>query len=140
MSTEANKAIVTKYFERISAGDFHGALDLFAEDAQISFMSRTVMGYTKGKAEVVAMIAALMGLFPEGIQLSIHGITAEGDRVAVEAESHGKLADGRLYSNVYHYLFEVTGGQIRTSREYCCTAHVMERLGPLMAEKMGAAR
>jgi hypothetical protein len=46
------------------------------------------------------------------------GITAEGDRVAVEAESYGETASGKIYNNLYHFLFEVRGGKIQAVREY----------------------
>ena len=32
-------------------------------------------------------------------------MTAEADRVAVEAVSFGEMADGRKYGNTYHMLF-----------------------------------
>ena len=139
MSTEATRTIVSSYFDRISAGDIKGAFDLFEENAQISFMSRTAMSYTKSKSEVFGLMAVLGGLFPEGIQLSVDGITAEGERVAVEAHSYAKLVNGQIYNNIYHYAFEVRDGKIQKMREYCCTAHAMERLGPLLAEMIPAA-
>ena len=38
---------------------------------------------------------------------------AEGDRVAVEAESHGELKNGKTYNNTYHFLFVFRDGKIR---------------------------
>ena len=44
-----------------------------------------------------------------------------------------KDADGNVYNNEYHWLFEVRDGKIQAAREYMCTAHIAEVLGPLMA-------
>ena len=41
-----------------------------------------------------------------GIRLSLTGITAEGNRVAVEVVSDGETLEGKRYLNQYHFLFE----------------------------------
>jgi uncharacterized protein len=51
--------------------------------------------------EVLQGIGALM---PKGLRVTPTGLTAEGDRVAVEAESYGETASGKIYSNLYHFL------------------------------------
>ena len=35
-----------------------------------------------------------------------------GDRVAAEAKFNGELTNGRVYNNLYHYLFEFDNGKI----------------------------
>jgi ketosteroid isomerase-like protein len=50
---------------------------------------------------------------------------AEGDRVAVEAESYGELRNGRVYAQEYHVLMTIRDGKIAAVREYMDTAHVM---------------
>lgn len=49
------------------------------------------------------------------------GITAEGERVAVEARTDLKLKDGRSYANRYHFLFIVRDGKVRRITEYVDT-------------------
>ena len=56
------------------------------------------------------------------------GLTAEGDRVAVEAESYGEMATGKIYNNLYHFLLEVRDGKIHAVREYLDTMHAKEVL------------
>ena len=56
-------------------------------------------------------------------------MTAEDDRVAVEAESKAKLVNGTLYHNRYHFLFVVRDGRIHAVKEYLDTLHVMNALG-----------
>jgi ketosteroid isomerase-like protein len=56
------------------------------------------------------------------------GLTPEGDRVAVEAESHGITTSGKTYNNVYHFLFEMRGEQIQKLRVYPDTIHAQKVL------------
>jgi ketosteroid isomerase-like protein len=62
-------------------------------------------------------------------------MTAEGERVAVEAESKAKLANGTLYHNRYHFLFVVRDGRIQAVKEYLDTLHVMNALGNARASR-----
>jgi len=43
--------------------------------------------------------------------------------VALEAESYGVRADGKVYCNQYHYLIIVRDGLIIERREYLDTIH-----------------
>lgn len=65
---------------------------------------------------------------PKGMRVTPTGLTAEGDRVAVEAESSGETATGRTYNNQYHFLFEVRDGKIQAAREYLDTLYAKEVL------------
>jgi ketosteroid isomerase-like protein len=57
-------------------------------------------------------------------RLEVLGVTAERDRVAVEAESFLDTKIGRPYNNRYHFLVEFRGGQVVRVKEYCNTAYV----------------
>jgi ketosteroid isomerase-like protein len=67
-------------------------------------------------------------LFPKGIRFEIRAMTAEGERVAVEAESFGTHASGLPYHNTYHFLVVVRDGKIRRFKEYMDTMHADEVL------------
>ena len=51
---------------------------------------------------------------------------AEGDRVAIEADAHGKLTNGKVYRNQLHLLVELRDGKITAVREYFDTMHTCE--------------
>ena len=55
-------------------------------------------------------------------------MTAEGERVALEAESHGTHKSGKKYNNHYHFLFRIRDGKIAEIREYADTAHARDVL------------
>jgi ketosteroid isomerase-like protein len=55
--------------------------------------------------------------------LKVTGVTAEGDKVAVEAESHANMKSGKTYQNKYHFLITIQDGKIQAVKEYLDTAH-----------------
>jgi uncharacterized protein len=58
------------------------------------------------------------------------GITAEGDRVAIEGETRTELKDGRVYNNKYHFLLVFEEGRIKEVREYHDTQHALQTFQP----------
>lgn len=70
--------------------------------------------------------------FPQGLNVNIKAMTAEGERVAVEAESDGVRCDGLIYQNQYHFLLVIKNGLICERKEYLNTIHANDLLcGPL---------
>lgn len=65
-------------------------------------------------------------IFPGGVKTTFGAITAEDDRVAVEAEIIGTLPDGRVYTNVYHYLMWFKDGKVLRVKEYLDTQSAAE--------------
>jgi ketosteroid isomerase-like protein len=59
-------------------------------------------------------------------RLEITGITAEGERVALEARSYIPLRNDQLYSNTYHYLVRFEGDLICEVKEYYDSAYTRE--------------
>lgn len=129
MSIEANKAIVSDFFRRISAADVSGALDLLAEDATWQLPgkpgSTPVVG-VRSKAQMARLFQNMMQGLKHGMQMTVQSLTAEGDRVSVEAESRGELQNGRVYNNQYHFLMTLADGKIRVVHEYYDTQHAIE--------------
>jgi hypothetical protein len=67
------------------------------------------------------------------------GITAEGDRVAIEGETRTELEDGRVYNNKYHFLLIFEAGRIREVREYHDTQHALQTFqGPTEANALAS--
>jgi ketosteroid isomerase-like protein len=63
------------------------------------------------------------------LRLRILSMTAEGDRVAVEAESDARLIDGRPYRNQYHFLLRFDpDGRVVEFKEYLDTLYAFETL------------
>ena len=62
------------------------------------------------------------------MRVEILGVTAEGDRVAVEAQSNGLYnpVNKRRYQNFYHGLFKIRDGKIILYKEYQDTLHLFD--------------
>ncbi len=110
MTLEQNKQIASDFFARIDANDVAGALDLLADDATYWIAGDPAAIPSAGEHDKTGMskLFHLMGKGLEnGLRMKVNGMTAEGDRVAVEAESLGPLKNGRVYRQKYHILMAV---------------------------------
>lgn len=126
--SEKNKEIVRGFMKHLSAGDMKTAVGLMADGATWWVAGSFPLSGTKSKAEFAALLEQVGDAMPEGIRLTPKAFTAEGDRVAVEAESFGRHSNGKTYQNQYHFLFEVRGGKIQAVREYLDTMHANDVL------------
>ena len=122
---EANKAVVTEFMEVFSRGDVEAILSYLTDDATW-WVAGTIEGISgeKDKAAFGEMLAGLSTLSTSGaIGLTPLALTAEGDRVAAETESYAELTNGRVYNNLYHFVFELSDGRIRRVKEFLDTEH-----------------
>lgn len=129
MSTEENKKILAGFFERFSAADATGALELLDDSVIWHVMGREgelPMSGEMDKEAIGALIVAVKEAIPTGMKLTPTGWTAEGNRVAVEMESYGEMANGKVYNNFYHFLATVSNGRITVLREYMDTHQVKQ--------------
>lgn len=128
-SIEENKKIAGQFMNLMSNGDGEGLMNLLSEDLEYWMAGSLNMSGTHTKADIGQMFQAFASVFPEGLKLSPRAMTAEGDRVAVEAFSKGTTAAGKTYANEYHFLFRINdAGKIYGIREYNDTLHVAEVL------------
>lgn len=70
------------------------------------------------------MIEGLAKAILHPITFKIGSVTAEQDRVCVEAESKAQLANGLKYNNWYHYLLTVRNGKVASVKEYADSLHL----------------
>ena len=103
-------------------------LGAFAEDFRIWVAGSLPFSGTGDKASAVAGMPAVLSLFPTGLRFSTVAMTAEGDRVAIEATSAGTTASGGEYSQSYHFLMRVRDGKIVEWKEYMDTEHARKVL------------
>jgi uncharacterized protein len=128
MSIEDNKRVVARFFDDLSAGNAPGAFGAMADSATWWVLGNFALSGTKTKAQFMQLAADLMSKIDGGLTVKPTGITAEGDRVAVEAESYAKMKNGKTYQNRYHFLCVVRDGKIQSVREYLDTMHANEVL------------
>ena len=127
MNTEDNRLIATEFFRRYDSGNIPGVLELMADDITYWLAGKPGSNATAGprtKAEMAAIFQRMGERLEGPLRMKVKGTEAEGDKVAVEAESLGQLRNGRVYNQEYHVLFTIRGGKIAAAREYMDTAHV----------------
>lgn len=66
------------------------------------------------------------------LKFTIDAITAQDDRVAIEAHSTATLRNGEAYANTYVFVLRLRDGRIASVREHFNALVVMEKLIPLM--------
>lgn len=125
---EAEKTVVRDFLATFSSGDIDAIMKRLTDDATWWVSGRIAgMSGVRSKASLEALLRQVAPLYVEGaLRITPVSMISEGNRVAVEAESHAELVDGRIYANQYHFLFEVAGNRIRQVREYSDTQHMFE--------------
>ncbi|HAD08460.1 MAG TPA: hypothetical protein DCF62_03175 [Porticoccaceae bacterium] len=126
MSAEKNKQIVSDFLKKFSAGDFAAALEMMAEDGTWWVAGNFPLSGTKTKAEFKALLDGVGDMMAGPIVIEPVAMTAEGDRVAVEALSSAEHVNGKSYRNEYHFLFVLRDGQLVQVKEYLDTMHANE--------------
>lgn len=132
--SQAHHALIRRYFEALSSGSLPD--ELFTDDMTAW---TTSSGVAAPKARYQGGVKLLQSLFPEGLAYEIDSITAEDDRVAVEARSHGVLATGEAFDNTYVFVFRIRDGRIASVAEHFNPIPVREKLGPLIQAAMAKA-
>ena len=121
--TEANRQTVLKFLEVFSTGDVDAILAMMDDSATWWVAGTIPLSGTKSKQEFGEMLAGVASTCNGPITLTPHGVTAQGERVAVETESYAELKNGRVYNNQYHFLFVARDGKILAVKEYLDTMH-----------------
>jgi ketosteroid isomerase-like protein len=118
--TDQNKKITKEFFEALSNGSDE-YLDFYTNESIIWTAGNNAIGGTRTKEEVVSFAQNILAAFPTGIKFNITGMTAEGDRVAVEISGEAIHASGETYNNQYHFLLRIQDGKILELKEYMDT-------------------
>ena len=119
MSIESNKVLARSFFQTIGDRDLDALSELLHDDGSWTIPYRPDLfpfAGVKNKSAALEMLRGFLGSFTE-FQFAIINITAEADRVAVEARSAGKGARGVAYENVYHMHLVIKDGKVHSIRE-----------------------
>lgn len=123
---ERNKQLVRKFMADFSIGNVDRILSYMSETATW-WVAGTIEGVS-GEKNMAAFREMLTGLSSQtktgAIRLTPLAWATEGNRVAVETESYSEMNNGKVYNNLYHFVFEITeNGKIQKVKEYLDTEH-----------------
>ena len=128
MDTEANKQIARDFIAALSRADTNWVLEHYADDMRMWTAGSLPFSGVHTKDEIRGLMDGILGAFPDGLEFTVKTLTAEEDRVAIEAVSRGVHASGKPYHNEYHFLMRIRDGEIVEFKEYLDTLHANEVL------------
>ncbi len=122
MTVEDNKLTALRMIEQIGKGILDESL-----------ITSDICWWVPGmgivpKQKFLEIMSAFGSLTKGDCQMTVKGITAEDDRVAIEAESYADLINGETYQNTYHFLFLFENGKIKMAKEYNDSRYAAEVL------------
>lgn len=126
--TEANREAAIRYIDRLGRGVLDDSL--LADDPHWWLPG---LG-TVARRDFEGFVVGFHRLCATPPEMKIVGVTAEGDRVAIEAACDAELRDGTRYGNTYHFLLEFENGKIKLAKEYNDTRHSAETVGALLLQ------
>jgi ketosteroid isomerase-like protein len=114
--------------EALITDDFKMVRPLAAAMQSPTLAASSLTAHSLPRAKVLRLFANVAKVTEGGrLEILIHTVTAEDDRVAVEAESRAVNGqNGRTYNNHYHFLFRVREGRVCELREYQDTLHAYD--------------
>lgn len=122
------KVAVTKFLEVFSEGVVDKTLDALTDDVTWWVSGKLDgMSGTYDKDGFGKLIGGVADVYVNPLRVTPISMVAEGNRVAVEADSFAELKDGRIYDPRCHFLFEVApDGRIAVVHEYLDTKHAFD--------------
>lgn len=125
---ESNRQRTLELIQAIARGDADYIADTYADEGELHTMGNTLISGVYGKAQIRQFAGSVLEAFPRGLHYTVHAVTAEGDRVAVEATGQGRHVSGKDYVNHYHFLLTWRDGKLLELKEYMDTEAVTEVL------------
>ena len=132
MKLQENKHAVLGFCAHFKRAAIADLLDGMSEDATWWILGKPHLfsgAGTKSKADMDRIWGGLFRHMRDGLQMTVIGMVAEGDKVAAEIRSHADLTDGRSYENQYHMLFTLRQGKIVEVKEYADTLLIAHMFG-----------
>jgi ketosteroid isomerase-like protein len=117
-SLEANKALVLDFLDAVFNGPEERLVSLMNPDCLFFVLGDTWASGFHNKEEWLTGWRLATATIHSDVTVSIGAMTAEDDRVAVEAESRGSSPSGKPSNIQYHFLFRIRDGRISAFKEY----------------------
>jgi ketosteroid isomerase-like protein len=118
---EDNKQLARDFLVALSKADTGWVAEHYADEMQLWTAGSLPFSGTSTRAQALESMPQILGIFPDGVEFKITALTAEGERVAIEATSRGTTFRGDLYEQQYHFLMRARDGKVLEFREYMDT-------------------
>lgn len=136
--SQTNKDVVLAFISAMDRGDADAGAQCLDPSAVTIAKGFGKLSGERRYDTIVGTLGAFRELMPEGMNPTIHSVTAEADRVAVEFEGNATLVNGTPYCNQYCMVFTLRDERIVHVNEYYCTILADEAIGPLLESRADA--
>jgi len=127
MTLDDQKELAIKFLKALEWPEAVTLSAMVTDDFEFDPMGRLKqVPVLHGKEATKLMETNLRRAFPNRLNMKILTVIAEGNQVAIQAESNAITNKGRNYANRYHFYFRFAGDKIALVREYNDTNHVRE--------------
>jgi hypothetical protein len=119
VTTEQNKELVRRACSLIDKRDFDMLMDMLSDDVTWELPNRKdrfEYGGPNDREGTYKLLTGFIMPFDE-FSFEVKTLTAEGDRVAVEAVSHGVGPGTAEYNNNYVMMWTLKDGKVRSVKE-----------------------
>jgi ketosteroid isomerase-like protein len=138
-TTLANKEIALGFFDAVLTRDIDRATSMLADDCEFYFSGDLPFSGRHDALSGIGVWSAVTASVAGTVTFDFGTVTAEEDRVAIEAESRGSTGE-LTFNNQYHFLFRFRDGKISQVKEYFDTLHVWELVEPMFADSPRSER
>ncbi|MEV0641222.1 nuclear transport factor 2 family protein [Streptomyces sp. NPDC050619] len=139
MTMEQNKQVAQDFLHAVGQGDVAAVDKLLADDftwrvAAAVPESHHPLPAIQTREEFLAGVSGMRDVWVDGLVYRIHGVLADGDKVAIEASGEGSTL-GLDFRNRYCFFLELRDGLVAGGREYLDFAY-LKAFQARMAERM----
>jgi ketosteroid isomerase-like protein len=125
---QRNLVLARQFMDADDRNDSVAIANMYAEDGIHIVTGTTAISGVYTKQQMLAAAGGIFAPFPDGLRMKVHSMIADGDRVAVEVESHGRHVSGEVYNQHYFWMLRFRDGEIVESKEYLDTELVTQVL------------
>lgn len=130
--SDRNKQVAVQFVQAMGQNDVARFAECLAPDAVAVAMGTTHFAGSRNRDMMIGGVEAFKQILPDGLQFEIVSATADGDRVAVEAQGNGMTAQGKPYHNTYCFVITMKDAKIVHVNEYFCTKLADAVLWPMV--------
>ena len=122
MSSAENKQLIRDAFEAWSRGDGRAFFKLVADDVRWTVIGSTpISGTYHSKREFREVVRRLSERFTTELKVTVRDVFADGDKVAIQFESHAQGKNGTPYDQTYCWVTRLADGRVREVIAYLDT-------------------
>ena len=130
MNAVENKQLIRDAFDAWSRGDGRAFFKLVADDVRWTVTGSTPISRTyNSKRDFRTALSAMGEHLATELKVVVHDVIADGDKVAVQFESHAQGKNGTAYDQKYCWMLRLADGKVREVIAYLDTELVTRLFG-----------